>query len=101
MQGCEKLALIDGPAGAVVSVKAVPGSSRDRIAGILGDRLKLTVSAAAEKGKANAAIARLLADALGVPPRDVVLRSGQTRPAKEFIIAGLSAAEVRRRLAAF
>jgi hypothetical protein len=100
MQGSDKLSLSDSPAGTLLAVKAVPGSSRDRIAGVLGDRLKVTVSAAAEKGKANEAIARLLAEALGVPPRCVALRSGQTRPMKEFVIARLTAAEVRRRLAA-
>jgi uncharacterized protein len=99
MKGFEKLSITDTPAGAVLPVKAVPASSRDRIVGMLGDRLKVTVSAAPEKGKANDAIAQLLAEALGVPPRSVSLRSGPTRPLKEFLIAGLSAAEIRLRLA--
>ncbi len=99
MLQCDRIKVIDIPGGAAISVKAVPGSSRDKIAGVLGDRLKVNVSAAPEKGKANQAVARLLADALGIPPRDVVLRAGETRPQKEFIIANLSAAEVRARLA--
>ena len=94
------MALRDVPGGVALAVKAVPGSSRDRIAGVLGDRLKINVCAAAEKGKANEAIARVLAEALGVPARDVALMSGPARLLKEFMIGRLTAAQVRRRLEA-
>ena len=60
----------------LLRVKAVPGASRDSIAGVLGDRLKIRVAAPPEGGKANTAIQRLLADTLGVPARSVVLISG-------------------------
>jgi len=94
----EQLALRDDGDGCVVPVKAVPGASRDRLAGLLGDCLKITTSAPAEKGKANKAVAKTLAKALGVSPKDVELVSGTTNPRKEFRVAGLSAAEVRQRL---
>jgi uncharacterized protein (TIGR00251 family) len=47
-------------------VRVVPGASRSEIVGILGDRLKIRVSAPAEHGKANRAIAELLKRVLGV-----------------------------------
>lgn len=100
MRDADKLALRDTPAGAVVCVKAVPGASRDRVAGVLGDSLKIATSAAPEKGKANASIAAILAKALAVEKRRVQLVSGQTSPRKEFCIAEFSAAEVRNLLAA-
>jgi uncharacterized protein (TIGR00251 family) len=98
MQGTEKLEITDGPGGARLAVKAVPGSSRDRVVGVLGGALKVAVSAPPEKGKANKAIAVVLAEALGVPARAVSLVSGPTNPRKQFAIAGLSAEQVRRRL---
>jgi len=85
-------------AGAILAVKVVPGSSRDRIAGVLGQELKVATSAPAEKGKANAAVAKLLAKALGLDRRRVTLRAGQTSPRKEFLLEGVSPADVRRRL---
>lgn len=85
--------------GVIVPVKVVPGASRDKVAGALGGRLKITTSAAPEKGKANAAVARTLAKALSVSPRTVTLVSGQTNPHKEFLIAGLTAGQCRRQLA--
>ena len=98
MQGVARLKLTSSPEGVVVYVKASPGSASDRIVGVLDDRLKIAVTAAPEKGKANQAIVALLAGALGVPKRAVVLRSGATTPHKAFAVAGISAADVRREL---
>ena len=98
MKDIEKIAIRDVDGGAVISVKAVPGASRDKVVGVLGDCLKIATSSAAEKGRANAAIAKTLAGALGVGRRDVELVGGMTNPRKEFRIAGVSASDVRRRL---
>ena len=85
----------DGTAS--VRVKAVPGASRDGIAGVLGDRLKVRVSAPPEGGKANKAIARVLAKALGVRAADVTLESGASNAMKVFRVCGV-AEDVLRRL---
>jgi len=74
--------------GVRIRVKAVPGSKRDAIAGALGDRLKIKVSAPPEGGKANAAICDLLAQSLGVKPRDVSVVSGHTSPEKLIEVLG-------------
>ncbi len=83
----------------IISIKVVPGSSRDRVAGVLGDALKMTTSIVAEKGRANTAITRTLAKALGLPVKSVQLDSGQTNPHKRFRLMGVTVGEVRRRLA--
>jgi len=98
MKDSNLITLRDAPGGTVISVKAVPGASRDRIVGVLGDCLKITTSSAAEKGRANASIARTIARALGVSRRDVQIVGGMTNPRKEFLVAGLSASDVRQRL---
>ena len=79
----------------LVRVKAVPGASRDAIAGVLGDRLKVRVAAPPEGGKANAAIAGLLAAACGVPARAVTVESGPAQPQKCFRIRGAAIERVR------
>jgi len=48
--------------------QAVPGASRSGIAGVLGDRLKVRISAPPEAGKANDAICELIAQALASRP---------------------------------
>jgi len=95
MNDADRLRIRDGRGGAVIAVKVVPGASRDKVAGVLGQCLKITTSAAAEKGKANAAVARTLAGALGVDPRRVELSAGQTNPRKEFRILDMAAESVR------
>ena len=66
----------------LIRIKAVPGASRNEIAGVVGDRLKVRISAAAEAGKANKAICKLISSAIGVKLRPVSIDSGQTNPEK-------------------
>jgi uncharacterized protein (TIGR00251 family) len=80
------------------AVKVVPGASRDRIAGVLGDALKVQVAAPPEGGKANAALCELLAQALGVNARDVQVVAGAASPRKTVVVRGVAADDVRRRL---
>ena len=89
-----RISIRDVDGGVVIPVKVVPGSSRDRIVGALGDCLKIATSQPAEKGKANKAVAAILAKALGVGKKDVTLVSGPTSPRKEFRIVGLTAEQV-------
>jgi hypothetical protein len=98
MKGVDKLHMRDVVGGVVISVKATPGSSRDRIIGVLGDCLKIATASPAEKGRANAAITHILASALGVDPRAISLTAGTTSPRKGLLIKGTTAAQVRARL---
>lgn len=75
-------------------IKAIPGASRDQVAGLVGDRLKIKTSAPPEAGKANKAVAKLIAKALGVRPNAVSVESGRTNPEKVIRIAGATAADV-------
>jgi uncharacterized protein (TIGR00251 family) len=81
-----------------LSLKVVPGSSRDRIAGRYGDGIKVQVSAPPEKGKANDAVINVIAVALGIRAADVVLLRGHSQPRKVLQINGLSDAELKARL---
>lgn len=81
-----------------LQIKVVPGSSRDGVAGWLGEALKIRVRAPAERGKANAAVLATLAAALGVPRESVSIVAGRASARKVVEISGLSDAEVRQRL---
>jgi len=70
----------------LIRVKAVPGASRDEVAGVLGDRLKVRVSAPPEGGKANKAICKVLAERLGVQSRAVSVVTGSSRVMKSLRI---------------
>ena len=86
------------PGGVALRVKVVPGASRTGIAGVLGDRLKVAVSAAPEGGKANKAVCALLAQIFGVATRDVVVTEGQARPRKTIEIPGINLCQAVERV---
>ncbi len=81
-----------------VAIKAVPGASRDQIAGALGERLKIRVAAPPEGGKANRAICELVAEALGVKASAVEVMSGHTGAEKVLAIAGVGVERARAAL---
>ena len=99
MKNTQNIQLRQTPEGTIIAVKAVPGASRDKVVGVLGDALKLATSTAPEKGRANVALARTLAKALGMDKSAVTLHAGQTNPRKEFLLAGLDPQDVLARLA--
>jgi uncharacterized protein len=81
-------------------IKVIPGSRTTSIVGMLGDRLKIKVAAPPEDGKANAAVCALVAEQLGISSRSVEVIAGASNPEKSLRISGLSAAEVRSKIAA-
>lgn len=82
-----------------LTVRVTPRSARDRIDGFDAEGvLHLRVTAPPAEGEANAAVVKLLARALGLPARDVVLVSGTTARKKAFEVA-LSEADATTRLA--
>jgi len=83
--------------GVAVTVRLTPKGGRDAIDGIeaLADGssvLKVRVRAIPSNGEANAALGRVLAKALAVPPRDVEIISGHTSRIKRVKISGDAAA---------
>jgi len=83
-----------------LSVKVVPGSSQERIAGWLGDELKIRVRQVAEHGKANEAVRRLLSKTLDLSVGDIRIVSGTASPHKIIEILGLDEATVLERISA-
>jgi uncharacterized protein len=85
--------------GVLIDVRLTPRGGRDAIEGIERRAdgravLKARVRAPAHEGAANAALCRLLADALGTAPRQVKLVSGAVARLKRIRIAGEAASLV-------
>ena len=83
---------------ALLNVKAVPGSSRDRVAGRYGDGVKVQVSAPPEGGRANRAVEQVLAGALGLRSQQVRVVKGHAAPRKVVEVEGVEQDAVLRRL---
>lgn len=83
-----------------LTVRIQPRASRDRIAALEGERVRVRVTAPPADGAANEAVRRLLAGVLGCPPSAVEILRGRTGREKVIRIVGLGPVEVRARLAA-
>ncbi|WP_428304160.1 DUF167 domain-containing protein [Lacipirellula sp.] len=88
------------PSGVVIRVKARPGARRNGFAGIHADALRIDVTAAPEKGKANEVIIALLAEAFHVAKSQIELISSPANAQKRFLLAGLTMAAAEQCLAA-
>ena len=80
--------------GVVLTVKVVPGASRTAIAGELDGMVKIKLSAAPEKGKANQCLVEFLAGRLGVKKKSVSIVSCHTSALKKVQICGVTAEDV-------
>jgi uncharacterized protein YggU (UPF0235/DUF167 family) len=86
-------------------VRLTPRAGEDRIEGWARDEagrpyLKARTRAAPVDGRANQALERMVARALGLPPSAVALTGGAGSRVKTLEIAGADEAEVRARLGA-
>lgn len=85
--------------GVVFIAKIVPGSSGpSRSCGLLDEMLKIKISAAPEKGKANQCLIKFLAGQLGIKKNAVSIVSGTTSPIKHVRISGMTAETLLKKL---
>lgn len=89
----EKLAELccEGKGGLYLNVHAQPGARRPQLRGLHGDAVKIAIGEAAQDGKANKAIVRLIARALDLPASSVQITSGMTSRRKRVFLSGESA----------
>jgi len=90
--------LRESPEGVVLTLKVIPRSSVNAVAGPQADALKLKVTAPPVDSAANAEVVRFLAEVLEVPRGAVQLLRGATSRHKQVRVVGLTAAQVQQRL---
>jgi hypothetical protein len=76
-------------------VRVQPRASRNEVVGTHGAALKVRLLAPPADGAANNALASLLSERLGVPPRAVRIISGASSRSKTVEIDGTTEADVR------
>ncbi len=83
--------------GVMLFIKLTPKASRDALVKLEEDgdgtiRLKATVTAIPEKGKANSALIKLLSKKLGLPKTSIELIAGDQSRLKTILLKGETAA---------
>ncbi len=92
------ISLEDHPSGVILLIRARAGARRSAIQGHHDGALKVAVTTAPEKGKANRAIIALLCQELDLKRSQVSLISGTTSPKKRLLVSDIDRDELVRRL---
>ncbi len=93
------VAIQNSPDGVTFAVKVHPRAKKNAITGVVGDALKVALTAPPVDGKANEACIEFFTKLLKVPRSSVTIAAGQSSRNKVIRVAGLSADEIGRRLA--
>ena len=79
-------------------IRVSPGARRTELVGRQGEAWKIRVAAPPERGRANDAVLKLLAERLRVPAAELTLVAGASSRDKVVELRGLGAREADRRL---
>lgn len=82
------------PGGVELRLFVQPRASRDEIAGVQGDELKVRLAAPPVDGAANAACCAFFAKLCRLPRSHVTLIAGESSRHKRVLLAGAAQAEV-------
>jgi uncharacterized protein (TIGR00251 family) len=88
----------DTAQGVQFSLRVQPRASRNAVAGVMGDAIKLAITAPPVDGKANQAVVEYLAELLKVSKSSVTIVSGETGRNKLVAIRGVTVAQVCKAL---
>jgi uncharacterized protein (TIGR00251 family) len=94
------VAVKDTADGATFAVKVHPRARKNAVTGVVGDALKLSLTAPPVEGRANQAVIEFFADLFQIPRASVTIASGATSRNKVVRITGMSRVAVEQRLMA-
>jgi len=86
------------PLGTVLSVRVSPGAKKNEIRGEQAGVLKVCITTAPEKGKANKTLAEFLATQFDVRKSQVELLSGETNTQKKLLFHGVPLEEMTQKI---
>lgn len=84
--------------GVSFSIKVHPRARKNAITGVVGDALKLALTAPPVEGRANQAVIEFFAELFAIPRSSVTIASGETSRNKIVRISSLSRGLVEQRL---
>ena len=79
----------------LLSLYVQPRSSRNELAGLHGDALKLRLTTPPVDGRANKAVISFLAKLLKIPKSAIIIRRGLQSRSKKVLLSGLDEEKVR------
>ncbi|HKF23754.1 MAG TPA: DUF167 domain-containing protein [Candidatus Angelobacter sp.] len=85
--------------GVTFNVKVHPRARKNAVTGVVGDALKLAVTAPPLEGRANQAVVEFFADLFEIPRASVTIASGVRGRMKVVRVTGVSKQVIEQKLA--
>lgn len=86
--------------GISFAVRVQPRARKNAITGVMGDAIKVALTAPPVEGRANQAVIEFFAELFQIPRASVTIASGEASRNKVIRVAGLGRVAVEQRLAA-
>ena len=86
--------------GISLAVKVQPRAQKNAVAGVVGEALKLALTAPPVEGRANEALVEFVAELFRIPRSSVTIASGLSSRNKVIRLTGVSRPAVEQRLMA-
>lgn len=80
--------------GTLLNIRVQPRASKAKIVGLYGDSIKIAVKSPPVEGRANEECIELLSNILGLPKRQIAIKSGQQGRQKSIFVAGVTPEKV-------
>ena len=84
--------------GVILAIKVQPRASRSEIGGVLGQELKIRITAPPVDSAANEALIEFLAERLDCPKGSVTLLRGSTSRSKTILVRGMTPIAIEEHL---
>ncbi len=72
--------------GIIINLKVIPNSSKNEIAGIFNNLIKIKINAPPDKGKANYELISFLSKKLDIKKSDIIILKGEKNKEKKLLI---------------
>jgi uncharacterized protein (TIGR00251 family) len=86
--------------GITLAVKIQPRAQKNAVTGVVGEALKLALTAPPVEGRANQAVVEFVAELFRIPRSSVTIASGLSSRNKVIRLTGVGRPEVEQRLMA-
>ena len=86
--------LEEAPGGVWIKLRIQPRASRDEVAGIHGDSLKVKLTAPPVEGEANKALVSFLSKLFGIKKSSFRIASGEKSRTKRILVEGASVEQI-------
>jgi uncharacterized protein (TIGR00251 family) len=93
------ISIHESTGGVTIHVRVHPRAKKNAVTGVIGDALKLSLTAPPIEGRANEAVIDFFAELLRLPRSSITIAAGQTSRNKVVRITGISASGLERKLA--